>query len=317
MIRYLLGDLTEEEQAQIEGRFLADNQYFEQLCSVEDALIDEYAQGTLAEHEREKIESLLLSSKRQAHEIEFVRDMIKFVSEHPIDEPGKQGSAHFKPASKVRSLMTFLHLRSRRLSFAGMIFLIGIVVSLVLWNFSLQKRIRHMGSLQAVLEQNQEELRQQVIVEKDSREAMIKELESERREREQLKEKVITLQESGPLISRNNTTILDVQAAAFTRGQGQLRVVHINPNVSRFQIRIHTDKPGGYQTYTALIKTFEGTQVWSKDQIRPNQINSRTLVLTLPAAILNNDDYILTLEGRTEAGTTVGIGDYPFRVKRW
>jgi len=318
MIRYLLGDLTEEEQTQIEERFLADKQYFEHLCSVEDALIDDYAQRNLTEYEHRKVEGLLLSSPRQAREIEFVQDIIKYVSNNPIEEIDERDAGQLKPANKSRSLLALPHIRSLGSAVALAVILILIIASvcIVIWNLALQKKIGQLVAMQAGLEERHEELRQQLNKQDDSREAIVKELESERRKREQLEEELSTLQESRPLISTNNIATLNLKTASFTRGEGKLRVVHINPRVTQFQIRINLDKVGDYKSYSAVIKTFEGREIWSKDQIKPGQVNLARLVFTLPADILENHDYILTLKGQTGAESIVEIGDYPFRIKR-
>jgi hypothetical protein len=189
-------------------------------------------------------------------------------------------------------------------------------VCLVIWNLALQKQIGQMKALQAGLQEKQEALRRQIDQQEDSRAAIVKELESERRKREQLAGELLALQESRPLIAANGIATLDLQMASFNRGEGELPVVRIHPGVARFQIRIHLDKAGDDKSYSAVIKTFEGREIWSKDQIRPAPANPARLILTLPTGILANQDYILTLKGQTAAGNLVEIGDYPFRVMR-
>ena len=313
MIRYLLGDVTEEEQSHIEEQFLTNNQYFEQLCSVEDALIDDYVQGVLTEYERRKVEDLLRSSRR-TREVARVEDIIQFISKNPADALINSGSTRQKPTAKGHSWPALYRLQSagRRFSLAGLALLAVIALGLGLWNLSLQKKIRHQ---QVALGETQEALRRQMD-EEGSREAIIKELETERNKRAQLEQELATRQESGPLLAKNNTALLDIKTASFTRGEGELKVVRLYPGISRFQIRIHLDEQVEYETYSATMKTFDGHPIWRKDRIRPGQTNLKRLTLTVPAPLLTSNDYLLTLEGRTGRGETVEIGDYPFRVRR-
>jgi hypothetical protein len=318
MVRYLFGELTEEEQSQIEEQFLTDNQYFEQLCSVEDALIDDYAQDTLTEYERRKVEGLLLSSTRQTREIEFVRDLIRYISEGSFGELDEQKSVEVKRSSKLQSLLALLRIKNqgKRFSIAVALLLMVIAVSMAIWNRTLQKKIRQMESKQAVQDIVDQELREQIEEQEHNREAVVKELEDERRKRDQLEQELVALQDSRATISRSNTAAIDLETGSFSRGGGELMVVRVRPNISRFQIRINLDKEDSYKSYGAVIKTFEGREVWSKDQISRARANVGRLVLTVPASVLANDDYTLTLKGQTEAGNMVEIREYSFRVRR-
>jgi hypothetical protein len=61
MRAYLLGGLTDEERAEVEARFFAEDEYFDGLLDVQYDLIDEYARGTLTPAERAQVEARLLS----------------------------------------------------------------------------------------------------------------------------------------------------------------------------------------------------------------------------------------------------------------
>jgi hypothetical protein len=318
MVRYLFGELTEEGLSQIEEQFLTDNEYFEQLRSVEDALIDDYVQGALNDYERRKVEGLLLSSPRQASEIGFVRDLIKSISEKPSVEENEQRSTQVKHPSKLQSLLAILPIRNpgKRFSLAVTLFLIVLGLCMVIWNLALQKRIKQMEARQAVMEQRDQELQGQIDEQQNDREAIAKELESARSKRDQLEQDLIALQESRPLISSNEIVTIDLNADSVSRGEGELRVVRIDSGVSRLQIRIDLGKEDYYKSYSAVIRTFEGREIWSKDQISPGRANPGRLVLTLGSSLFANDDYTLTLKGRTEDGGTLEIRDYSFRVRR-
>jgi CHAT domain-containing protein/lipoprotein NlpI len=69
--RYLLGELSETEEAEVEVRLLSDESYFEELELVENELIDEYAWNTAGADERTKLEKRLLRSKQQQQKLAF------------------------------------------------------------------------------------------------------------------------------------------------------------------------------------------------------------------------------------------------------
>jgi hypothetical protein len=288
------------------------------LRSVEDALIDDYVQGALNEYERRKVEGLLLSSPRQASEIGFVRDLISSISEKPSVEENAQRSTQIKHSSKLQSLWAILRIRNprKRFSLAVTLLLIVLGLCMVTWNLALQKRIKQMEARQVVLEQREQELQGQIDKQQNDREAIAKDLESESRKRDQLEQDLIALQEAGPLISSNNIETIELNAASVSRGEGELRMVRIHSGVSRLQIRIDLGKEDYYKSYSAVIRTFEGREIWNKDQISPGRANPGRLIITLGSSLFANDDYTLTLKGRTEDGGTLEIRDYSFRVRR-
>ena len=59
--RYLLGELSEEDSARLEDSSFSDPDQLEELWSVENDLIDEYARDELPTAERERFERLFLA----------------------------------------------------------------------------------------------------------------------------------------------------------------------------------------------------------------------------------------------------------------
>jgi hypothetical protein len=64
MVRYLLGDLSEEQQVRVEGMFLGDDLHYEWLLALEDELFYDYVQGKLSTRERAQFNERFLASGR-------------------------------------------------------------------------------------------------------------------------------------------------------------------------------------------------------------------------------------------------------------
>jgi tetratricopeptide (TPR) repeat protein len=71
--QYLLGDLSETDELQVEVRLVSDEAYFEELELVENELMDEYVQNTVSADERAKLEHRLLNSKQQRQKLAFAQ----------------------------------------------------------------------------------------------------------------------------------------------------------------------------------------------------------------------------------------------------
>lgn len=71
MTRYLLGQLSEQEQLRMEEEFFTNEETMAQLLVVEDDLIDDYARGTLSTAERERFERFFLASPQRQQRVAF------------------------------------------------------------------------------------------------------------------------------------------------------------------------------------------------------------------------------------------------------
>jgi hypothetical protein len=81
MVQYLLGQLAEQQQAELEARYLADDACFEELLAIEDELRDGYARGELSGRDREAFERRLLATPQQRQTQEFARSLRQSVAE--------------------------------------------------------------------------------------------------------------------------------------------------------------------------------------------------------------------------------------------
>ena len=88
LIRYLLGDLEEEERRCIEEHLLRDHAYYQLLLVTEDELIDSYVAGELSGRELEQFETHFLRPPQRLEKVEFARALQTMVSERAGAEAG-------------------------------------------------------------------------------------------------------------------------------------------------------------------------------------------------------------------------------------
>ena len=69
--QYLLGELSEADEEQVEVRLLSDDSYFEELELVENELMDQYVHNSISADERAKLEERLLRNPRQQQKLAF------------------------------------------------------------------------------------------------------------------------------------------------------------------------------------------------------------------------------------------------------
>ena len=318
IVRYLFGELSEEEENGVEERFLSDNQFFEQMLSVEDALIDAYAQEELSKNERRKVEEFLLTSQHQVGQLAFVRGLIgRLAAMNPGFQDSMLPSLEPRPLS-WQSWLASLTKRGlgKKLSFAFLV--LGMIFSLflIIWNVRLQNKLAQLEVRQAELGVRDQQLSQQIEKQGDQNNELAKGLEEQRAGRDELERDVTALQDSNSANYPGQIATLHLTTDLFSRGDSELKVVHIRQNVRRLRINIDLDAEPTYAEYGAAIKTFEGREIWRAKDLRPEPHALNRLALSIPANFFANDYYTLTLTAKSENAGTVEIGDYSFRIKK-
>jgi hypothetical protein len=76
--RYLLGQLTDEEEQNVEERLLTDDEFFEELAVTKDELTQEYVNGELTGKERDWLRSNFLVSAEGKEKHEFAKAFASF-----------------------------------------------------------------------------------------------------------------------------------------------------------------------------------------------------------------------------------------------
>jgi hypothetical protein len=72
-----------------------------------------------------------------------------------------------------------------------------------------------------------------------------------------------------------------------------------------------------YASYSAVIRTPEGREVWKQAGLTARRTESTaSLVVTAPAPALSSGDYVLTVTGKTSAGLSETLADYAFRTRK-
>ncbi|MDX2044503.1 MAG: hypothetical protein SF097_25055 [Acidobacteriota bacterium] len=81
--RYLLGELTFDEQQLIEEQLLTDENYMEQMLIVEEDLIDDYAAGKLSPQQQANYQKLFLASPEGRQKLKVSRILKQHLNDFP------------------------------------------------------------------------------------------------------------------------------------------------------------------------------------------------------------------------------------------
>lgn len=85
--RYLLGELSDEEQRKIEERLLVDNGYVEQMLIAEEDLVDDYIRGSLPPPQQKAYEKLFPATREGKQKIQVTRILKNRLTEFKEPQP--------------------------------------------------------------------------------------------------------------------------------------------------------------------------------------------------------------------------------------
>lgn len=80
IMRYLLGELSEDQQSWLEEQFFADDELYREVQVAERELIDRYVQGRLAAPQRKRFESHFMALPARRRKVELARSFYDYVN---------------------------------------------------------------------------------------------------------------------------------------------------------------------------------------------------------------------------------------------
>ncbi len=314
--RYLLGDLPEEQQVEIEDRAFADKEYLALVTAVENDLVDEYVRRELSETDRRKFESRFLASAERRKRVEFAKAFARVpaaaVPERTvISQPAKW--------TWRDSLYAFFVGLNPAVKFA----MVGVVLFFLMdgvWLLAETMRLRNqLTQMQTQNQTRQNELQQQVEAERRRNEELNAQLSQEKQQREQSDESLRQLSETADETTPAPRPVIAslVLLPGLSRGGSKKSslVLAGDTRLVRLQIGIDPDEP--YKAFAVDLRTSSGRQVWTRENLTARtRSRARAITVTLPASALKPGDYELRLSAREEGGVTEDIGFYYFNVTK-
>jgi len=315
--RYLLGELSEEQQVEIEDRAFVDQNYLASITAVENDLIDEYVRNELSGAERQRFEKRFLASAERRKRVEFARALAGVVSEQAV--PKKITVQETKSWSWMDSIYAFINglTPAAKMAFVSAVPLLLIGVGYL--SIETLRLRRELTELSAQNQSQQNSQQQALEVERHRNQELNAQLNQEKQQREQTDESLRELSEAGDAVNPAPRPVI----ASLTLLPGLSRggdnkpslVLPEDARLVRLQIGIDPEEP--YKSFVVDLRTSAGSQVWTRENLKArNRRGARAVGLTIPATALKSGEYELRLRGVTESGAAEDVGFYYFNVRK-
>jgi hypothetical protein len=325
LARYLLGDLSESEKAQIEARFFAEDEYYEELLVAEDELIYDYLRGALATKERKQFAAQIAASPKRLEKVQFVKALMAEATENPPASFPAEASAGLRelqePTSWWRALAALLTAPHTSLQSA----MAAAILLLAIAGFWLWLQTRQLNSELQLAMARQREFEQSARDSKaneQNQQQRAAELQKEKVDlAEQLRQKEAARQRLEKELSENaqppaGLTIPFTLEQGIPRGESEdPKLISVPRRATSIRLTLDLGSDDGNGRYRAEFQTRGGTLVWSQDGLASKPMAwGSAVVLNLPAEIFRNSEYDLTLKRVVGKGQLEDVAYYYFKI---
>lgn len=318
MTRYLLGELSESEQATLEEKYFTDARVFEQLLKSESELLDRYARGQLSAQARKRFEQSYLTHPKRRERMKFAEALTTRLDQIEL----AAGSVAREPVWAMSRWQTLLlALRDRRpiLGFSLALASLLLVVSSV-WFFIESRRSRQeLAQSQSASEDQQRrarELEQQVGAERKRTEELTAQLDRGPSPQQQPTPQSVATP-TPPARALPTFASLVLTVGGVRGGEtGKTPTLVIPPGTGEARLQLNL-KDHDYTGYRVSLQAVGGAEIFSREGLKPRTTKSgATLTFTVPARKFATGDYILTLRGVSQDGELEDLSKSIFRVEK-
>jgi hypothetical protein len=277
-------------------------------------LVEAYLAGRLSERDRDAFEAHYFACETCLERLETANDFREGMRQVAAEDIAQATAAHTRLG--LFAAIAALSLR-HRLALAGALLLLVALPSLWLAqrNRGLQEQLatvsagaEHASNQRAALEARVQSLEQARAAD---RRRLTEELARER-ERRVPEGTEVTPQPPQPQV---NVPLFLLAAVRSGEPEGREPVNQIPLSSTDGSVILTAELATiDFPAYRASLRDAGGREVWQAEGLHPDSRD--TLVVLLPASMLQPGIYRLTIEGAQDSGTGFAVASYPFRVIR-
>lgn len=311
--RFLLGELSQNEQSDIEERLFADPQYFSQFRAAEDELIDEYLYGDLDGSERERFEKYFVTTPERRESLRVAKALQQYIVKKGPSAATVLAGEPPAPRSWLRTILDILGLGGNTLRFAT-VAMVLLIVAIGVWLVVRTGQNQPGPSLSAE-SANVQPSPAQIAQANDNQNNQNTSVQSPQGNRNGNAGRDINAN-SRPEQPRARYSFV-ILPLAQVRGEGGVNEVKLPADAGFVNLKVPLVDEGSYDHYQVKLQTASDKTVKSWSNIKPaSDASGQTISVDIPAISLREQKYRLALSGVTSSGDLRTIRTYHFQVKK-
>jgi hypothetical protein len=346
--RYLLGELTLEEQVLVEERLFLDGEYLRLAQAVEDDLVDEYAHHDLTGDEREKFEGHFLAKPEHWEDLRIAQALRRFLDSQkeavdpaltpvvPHSTPGYSGGSRVMEERRGSFLLSLFRRKpALGFSLAAALIILSVITWLTVQSLRRPSKERPLQAQDSAPTQTepaeqQREPGAEFPVNRTSRGAGGETVEGRGgNQSAPYGDKRPGNEHTGQRVGRPRDSSLPdrpapTAVATFTilpggivRGEGQSESVSISADVGAVILRLPLVDEDNYRSYRAELQTGGRTaRAFDKLTSEVDPEFGKVIQVKVPAMLLRQRSYQIIISGITDEGRAHHLSSYAFKVEK-
>jgi hypothetical protein len=285
--RYLLGQLAEEAQIELENQAFAAPELQEIITGVENDLIDEYVRGEMSAVVRHQFESRFLTSINRRRRVELAAALYAVTKTESVFQNVTTVSRKLSLRESIFAVLNGFSTLARIGVAAAVIMIVGITCWQML---QLEKQPTFVTNNQTVPPITHPELVSPVTTTPtQGSDLALKNNNAQPQPNRTMRTHLA--QPSGP------TTVSLVLATGIARGSNSRPRLLVPASARQVQLHVALDPEEQYEDYRVELRDQNGNQLYSKDLRLQKTPSGKTLNFTVPVRILRTGGYELTVKG--------------------
>jgi hypothetical protein len=308
--KYLLGEMSDSQQARFEESFFHNSELSEILSDAENDLTDQYVRGELSAHERELFEGRFLVSERRREKVELARVLLDLQTR---DEASPQTVRADR--SWWKSIAAAIRIPGGAPSYAlaavALLLLVG-----GLWLFSevrqLRQEVAQLGAERDAQTKQNNQLLGQLTEQDKQRQDMAAQID-------QLEQRLAEHDKESPTTDRgpgNLPALLVFSLFPSSRGESGSRELAVPPDSRAIRLKVNIRPGDDYPSYQVTLQTTSGREIRRWNDVKAASVSTAHAVFVdLPSSLLEKGSYELALSGSSH-GRVVPLAYYYFSVSK-
>jgi hypothetical protein len=297
LVQYLLGRLPEEDAERLDELSVADDAIAVRLDEVENTLVDAHVRGELAPEDEGPFRSFYLASPVRRSKVEFAQALATVSASAPSVATERAASA--VPQTQARRAGWF---SAPSFAFQWGLALAALTIAAVagylfLQNHSLSAKIASLSAQESVLESREKDLEAQIDTQAS------------------VTHTPAVTNPSSDAVKTPAAVLASVLLMPQTRGSGQPVAVLFDKMSAAIPLELALET-SGFARYQAALKDPGTNQVlWTSGNLAVKHgANLNTAVVSVPAKILRQQNYVIELTGIPAGGPSDLVGAYMFHA---
>jgi hypothetical protein len=322
LVRYLLGQLPEEDSERLDALCLADDEIASRLQAVENDLVDRYASGTLAGPTLSQFQRVYLTSPRRLQKVRFAESLLQITQRPSVsaeaapkaaEAPNVQASSG-QERPRTRGGRWFEQLAWPVNAGWGLAAATVLLVALGVLQY---RTTRLRAELQVVqiereaLHQQARDLAQQLGDQRVASAEAARELEQvQGRLAEATRASAESSSASGP---PQVLAAMLLQPLMRSTGPVPALVVPPRARIAAFELQL---EPADFRHYQVTLRDPATNAIaWRSPRLAPARSGpTRTVSLAVPVRVLKAQHYSFELSGLRDTGEGEPLAGYAFRI---